>query len=733
MNADKKIRERGIGGKIAEAIRRDGEGEGGGLKLAANLGCVLLGFLFGGCHLIFGAYPLGISLVSVLNGGALLALIGVALGSLTLGKNGIIYALIATLAFLLRIVISGGERIGSRDADGSDFAKPGALTGIFGISGQSLVVRTACGVIAGFVSSVYEILLNGLSLTSALFGAVMIIGPAFFIFLFSGFFDAGLSLKELVFGGKRLVFPRLKKGTASLFDGIMLRLSVLTIIFLISFSLKKYSLFGVDAAFIFASLITLFVAKRFGAIYGGVCGFIASFGVSAGYSVSFLLAGVGAGALFGFGNIYAVVAGGILLSLWGAYVGGVTGLLTVLVEYAISGVCLMPVFSLFERESREGSEGDCGKAALDMVGTMALAYRNRMRESTVALEGALRTISPIIRKFLQRDGRATSARKGSAEDYYDLFARMFEDARLADEEMREMDDELTERLEPLFREAGFGDGVIRAFGKRRKYIIAAGEDRSGELITSPRLLSCIEEAANMKFSSPEYFRRGDMVLMESAARAKFRLEMTYCQRDGASGEVSGDSLRFFETSSAESFLLISDGMGSGGAAKATSDFACNFLSEILGTGVGIAAALHGLNGVVRERSEECSVTVDLLDFDMISGNAIFVKSSAPPSFIKRGNSLFRIKSETMPLGLLRRVDAESINSALREGDVVVMISDGVTDNADDATWLLELLNAPMESDAPLKPFAEKIIRLASEKRKHRDDMTVAVVRVRSVE
>ena len=729
MYSEKNSEERlgaGICGKIAEAVSCE---DSGGMRLAVDICYVLLGFLFGGCHLIFGAYPLGISLIAVLQRGCLPALIGAVAGALMLGKSGIIYALTSTLTLLLRIVISGGERRAKEDLV-TLRERTGGISGVFGLSGQSLVVRTACGIIAGFISAIYEILLNGLSLTTVLFGAVMILSPAILIFVLSGFFDSGITLRELLFGGKRLVFPNLGKGGVSTFDGALLRISALSVVFLISFSLEKYSFFGVDLSLTFASAITLFSAKRFGAVYGGVCGFIASFGVSPSYSVAYVLAGIGAGSLFGFGGAYAVVAGGLLLSLWGVYVGGLTGILSVLVEYAISAACLLPVFGLFERERRDKSDDEPSRKALDMVGTMALAYRNKTRESTEALEDALRALSPVIRKFLCSGEGCPAEARSSAEEYYDLFARMFEDARRADEENREMDEEMTERLESVFREAGFAEGVIRAFGKRKKYLIAAGEDGSGELITSPRLIPSLEEAAGLRFSSPEYFRRGDMVLMECQARSKFKLEMTFAQRCAVQGEACGDSVRFFETSGAESFLLISDGMGSGAEARGVSGFACDFLSKILGTGVGITPALHGLNGVIREKSDERSVTVDLLCFDMLSGNAVFVKSAASPSFIKRGSSLFRIKSETMPLGLIRRVDAERISSSLEDGDVVVMISDGITDNADDAPWLLEILNKPLDADAPLKPLADKIISSAPERARHPDDMTVAVARVR---
>lgn len=720
---------------IGEAISAEKAGMGGGVRLFRDLGYAFLGFIFGSCHLAFGAYPLGISLVSLLNNGVFFALAGVVLGSFTLGKAGIIYALLSLMATLLRVVISGGEK--SEDGRGS--SSKGVLGGVFHLGNQSLVVRTSCAVIAGFVGAVYEILLQGISLASVLFGVTMIVSPAVIVFLLSGFFDANLTLSDLLFGGKNLIFPPIsKKGSASPAAAVFFRISALILVFLISVSLKKYNILGIDAALIFSSMVTLFAAKRFGAVYGGVCGFASSFGISAVYSLSFVLAGIGAGAVFPFGTGYALFAGGALLSGWAAYAGGVKGFLSVLIEYSVSGVCLLPLFRFFEREKTEGDEEDANRRALDMVGTMALAYRNKTRESSEALEGALRRLSPMIRKFLTEEKMGESLRphhpdfKGSPEEYYEFFSRILEDARIADEDKREMDEPLTEKLEEAMASAGLGEGVIRAFGKNRKYIICAAEDRSGEIITSKRFLSLLEDASGYKLSSPEYFRRGDMVLMECSAAQRYRLEVKWLSCAGVESEVSGDAFRTFSGMGGEDYILISDGMGSGAAALETSTFACEFLREIIGAGARFTPSLHGLNGVIRERAEEIFATVDLFAFDKISGGATFIKSGAPPSFIKRGTSLFRIKSETMPIGLLKKVDAESIQSNLLAGDTVIMFSDGVADNGGDYPELLELLAKPLSDDEPLSDFAKDILNLGKTMQKHPDDLTVVVARVKEI-
>ena len=54
-----------LGKNIRESIKRDGIGVGG-IKRWVNTAAFVIGFLFGGCHVAFGAYPLGVALVSSL-------------------------------------------------------------------------------------------------------------------------------------------------------------------------------------------------------------------------------------------------------------------------------------------------------------------------------------------------------------------------------------------------------------------------------------------------------------------------------------------------------------------------------------------------------------------------------------------------------------------------------------------------------------------------------------------
>jgi stage II sporulation protein E len=117
----------------------------------------------------------------------------------------------------------------------------------------------------------------------------------------------------------------------------------------------------------------------------------------------------------------------------------------------------------------------------------------------------------------------------------------------------------------------------------------------------------------------------------------------------------------------------------------------------------------------------------LFDFDLITGEALFYKCGAAPSYVKRDNSIFRIRSETAPLGLMKTIDAEKIRVEVKSGDYIVMLSDGVSQSSDDAAWLIELLSKEPKLD--MRDYAEYILEEAEKHSKNRDDMSVAVARV----
>ena len=174
------------------------------------------------------------------------------------------------------------------------------------------------------------------------------------------------------------------------------------------------------------------------------------------------------------------------------------------------------------------------------------------------------------------------------------------------------------------------------------------------------------------------------------------------------------------------YAICSDGMGSGEEAKQTSEFACNFLKSSLGIG-SPETAMHLLNNTLLGKGGECSATVDIFALDTLDGSATFIKSGAAPSFVKRDSSIFRIKSSTAPIGLMKSIDSERIRVEIKGGDYVIMLSDGVSEIAEESPWLLELLTKPAEQTP--KAYAEHILTEAKKHSRSHDDMSVIVVKI----
>ena len=80
----------------------------------------------------------------------------------------------------------------------------------------------------------------------------------------------------------------------------------------------------------------------------------------------------------------------------------------------------------------------------------------------------------------------------------------------------------------------------------------------------------------------------------------------------------------------------------------------------------------------------------------------------------------------MPLGLLKTPDAERINIEIKEGDTLVLLSDGIAPENEDPAWLITLLAE--EDAADLEALSRRIVAEAVA-RNERDDVTVGVVQI----
>lgn len=208
---------------------------------------------------------------------------------------------------------------------------------------------------------------------------------------------------------------------------------------------------------------------------------------------------------------------------------------------------------------------------------------------------------------------------------------------------------------------------------------------------------------------------------------------SYIAKCCKSGEkCSGDSYSFGKTTDENYMCIISDGMGSGPEAKRESKIAVDMIEKFVCSGLDKIKAINTVNTVMSLKfpQEEKFSTLDLCDIDLYYGNVNFTKIGAVSSFIKSGKNVEVIKSKTLPIGVLDDVDIEVIDKKVKNGDFIVMLSDGVSDydinNAGKVDWVVHYLkeNNINNPEELAKGILEKAKKLSGDKAK--DDMTVIV-------
>ncbi len=298
---------------------------------------------------------------------------------------------------------------------------------------------------------------------------------------------------------------------------------------------------------------------------------------------------------------------------------------------------------------------------------------------------------------------------------------------------RDCDYEINNALSAAFsaklREEKIKADRVCVFGGRRKTVYVAGLKLSGLHVGEDDLRRLAGEVCNGEFTSPEFEIKGSEVnaILRSTVSYSLRFEKRQLTKDESS--ASGDSALAFPCRDDRYCVFLSDGMGSGREAALTSGMCALFTEKMLASGSSPSVTLKMLNSMIRSRGIECSSTVDLLDFDLVTGQADFIKSGAAPSFIVRGRDVFKVDSQTIPLGIVRSLDAERTKVKAQAGDLIVMVSDGVADGESEPAWLYSLLSDVRDRRAA--DVADLIIREAERRMQKKDDATVCVIRVAS--
>jgi len=173
--------------------------------------------------------------------------------------------------------------------------------------------------------------------------------------------------------------------------------------------------------------------------------------------------------------------------------------------------------------------------------------------------------------------------------------------------------------------------------------------------------------------------------------------------------------------------MLCDGMGHGQSAHEQSEKTLELLLLLLEAGYTRHQAITAVNGMMLGTQEERFSTVDLADVDLWTGEVYSEKLGACASWVVRGSHMKKLDGSSLPLGIMEEATPTANQYRLHSGDILILMSDGVSDSFEDDDGLRRAL----EESLYIEPqrMADTILRnaLIAGGGTPRDDMSVMVL------
>lgn len=187
-------------------------------------------------------------------------------------------------------------------------------------------------------------------------------------------------------------------------------------------------------------------------------------------------------------------------------------------------------------------------------------------------------------------------------------------------------------------------------------------------------------------------------------------------------KLCGDYFECFQTES-KAYIILSDGMGTGGRAAIDSTMTVELFSRLIRAGISLDSALSITNSALSVKSDDESLsTLDVAEIDLFDGSTVILKAGAAPSFYTFSGKVKEVEIPSTPLGILSKVSFNRYSLRLHGGDTLVMVSDGVLGCG--SIWLKDEIKA-FSGGTDATGFSEAVLEAARRRcGKNFDDMTV---------
>lgn len=712
------------------------------------------GVATGMAQLAFGALPFGFALLCAVPRRRVVAVLsGLLLSSLAQPKIlPFLACILLTLAIRAFLSVVGGKRKGEKI-----FAR---------IFREPVPLRVASAALGAFTLGLYRLLGSGFLYYHLIGTVISVILAAVACFLWV---PVGNVTDEEYTKRKSIILRT--TGFIALCTAVV-------------WGLRGVSLFGISLAALVCMFISLVVMRKKGILYASFLSIFMGLAVSVTYAPLFVFSTLCYGFVWGVSPLLASAASFSVGMAWGVYTDGIFALSTLLGALLSANILFFTVDKLFltsaveeetesaESESAVESYGDAREIALvrldDAAGRIKLLCQGFSSLSDMLLNEAssapdLYGIGEMSKKL----GLGLSVEVGAIGEKSDVDSEElypYYKSILADEQrMRALamdyralsdyvagimvenqndyvaDSELGERVSrELCKTLGRDDMRAGVFGEYAKRILVSASCISALEKYKTQIENAVGRVCGFPVKAKEPSEIADVAYM-SMYRASVLDATCAGRRRSAVGEEKycGDSFgSVLREEGGTLFAYISDGMGSGREAAATSELCSAFLDKLLPVNMMSSRSpdvtLRMLNGFLCGRNgssaRECAATVDLGIFDLIGCRADFYKSGAAPTYVFRDGALFKLRARTVPIGIVSEPDIGRISMELLPGDVIIMVSDGITEGKEECSELFSMLRTRLLTHTA-DGLADAIMEYANE-RGCTDDVSALVIKIK---
>lgn len=193
-------------------------------------------------------------------------------------------------------------------------------------------------------------------------------------------------------------------------------------------------------------------------------------------------------------------------------------------------------------------------------------------------------------------------------------------------------------------------------------------------------------------------------------------------------EASGDTHSVVQTDNGKCIVTLCDGMGSGSNAEKASSTAIGLVESFYRAGFDNDVILSCVNKLLSGAGNETFCAVDIVALDRYNGLADFIKLGATVGLVKSRGQVELISGSSLPLGVLEEMKPSITKKALSDGDLVVLLSDGVADCFDSPSAVASAL-AQTSLTSPQSVAEYMLARAKRLCGAPKDDMTVLCFRL----